>query len=189
MKYIIYCFLLLFAIHAVQGQSISSSKDLLKAGKPYFIENKGQWQSEVRFLAKISGMNAWITKSGVVYDFYKIKLDTSKPVCATGNPTADLIGIESDKSIIYGDKIKSAIIGSYSKSDKPNSSDCLITGLKKLEGVFNFFKGADSAKWVINVPIYEEVRLNNVSDGIDIRYYFDKIEGTDLNQKNGSPEI
>jgi hypothetical protein len=38
-----------------------------------FIENKGQWNPEVQFLAKMNGINAWITKSGVVYDFNKIE--------------------------------------------------------------------------------------------------------------------
>jgi len=28
----------------------------------FFIQNKGQWNPEVKFLARIGGMNAWITK-------------------------------------------------------------------------------------------------------------------------------
>lgn len=45
----------------------------LTVGKNYFIENKGQWSNEVLFVAQINGMDAWITKTGVIYDFYQIE--------------------------------------------------------------------------------------------------------------------
>ena len=31
----------------------------------YFIENKGQWPEEVKYLARIGGMDAWITDQEV----------------------------------------------------------------------------------------------------------------------------
>jgi hypothetical protein len=51
----------------------SEAQRLLDKSKSnFFIENKGQWPKEVRFLANIGGMNAWITNSGVVYDYFQI---------------------------------------------------------------------------------------------------------------------
>ena len=45
----------------------------------FFIENKGQWDKQVKFLAKLSGLNAWITDNGIVFDFYTIdKKETIK---------------------------------------------------------------------------------------------------------------
>ena len=43
-----------------------------KTNRSCFIQNKGQWDKSVLYLAKSNGMNAWITKNGVVYDYYKI---------------------------------------------------------------------------------------------------------------------
>ncbi|MBI3259636.1 MAG: hypothetical protein HYZ54_09210 [Ignavibacteriae bacterium] len=39
-----------------------------KKSSTVFIQNKGQWDNSVLFLAKIKGMNAWITKKGIRYD-------------------------------------------------------------------------------------------------------------------------
>jgi hypothetical protein len=38
--------------------------------QPYFIENKGQWGSEVKFLFRSGGMDMWITDHGVIYDIH-----------------------------------------------------------------------------------------------------------------------
>ncbi len=36
-----------------------------------FSENKGQWDSQVRFLAKSPGLNLWVTGEGLVMDNYR----------------------------------------------------------------------------------------------------------------------
>src|SRR5664279_2701209 len=57
-------------------------KDLNQVNKNFFIENKGQWPAEVKYLARVGGMNAWITNSGVVYDYFQISrnLNPSEPM-------------------------------------------------------------------------------------------------------------
>lgn len=45
-----------------------------KTTSAVFIENKGQWQSDVLFCARLNGTNVWITRDGIVYDFYKIEI-------------------------------------------------------------------------------------------------------------------
>lgn len=46
---------------------------LAKADKQFFIENKGQWPAEVLYLTRIGDLDAWITKQGVMYDFYTLE--------------------------------------------------------------------------------------------------------------------
>jgi hypothetical protein len=36
-----------------------------------FVENKGQWNSEARYRAESEGMEAWLTKAGITFNFYK----------------------------------------------------------------------------------------------------------------------
>jgi hypothetical protein len=42
----------------------------------FFIENKGQWNSNVLYLCRMKGLDAWITKSGINFTFYKNQLPT-----------------------------------------------------------------------------------------------------------------
>jgi len=41
----------------------------------YFIENKGQWNNEVRYLFKSVNYYAWITDFGVVFDYFENEMD------------------------------------------------------------------------------------------------------------------
>ncbi len=53
---------------------------LAKQSHHFFIENKGQWPKEVLYLTRINGLDAWITKQGILYTFYKIEENAiSKP--------------------------------------------------------------------------------------------------------------
>ncbi len=48
-------------------------KALSKTDKHFFIENKGQWHPDVLYLCRMGGLDAWITKYGVNYTFYKVE--------------------------------------------------------------------------------------------------------------------
>ncbi|MCS7075845.1 MAG: hypothetical protein NZ455_04010 [Bacteroidia bacterium] len=41
---------------------------LAKADRLFFIENKGQWHSDVLYLCRMGGLDFWITKYGVNYN-------------------------------------------------------------------------------------------------------------------------
>jgi hypothetical protein len=51
----------------------------------------------------------------------------------------------------------------------PGSTGIAWTPGGKLPGISNYFLGADSGKWLRNVPNYREVRGNSLYQGIDIR--------------------
>lgn len=46
----------------------------------FFIENKGQWHSDVLYLCRMGGFDAWITKYGGNYTFYKIETVQNSPL-------------------------------------------------------------------------------------------------------------
>ena len=69
--------LLLTLIASIAFANSDPNQLLQKTKSNFFIQNKGQWPKEVKYLARIGGMNAWINKYGVVYDYYKIKYDYS----------------------------------------------------------------------------------------------------------------
>ena len=78
-----FLFLMVLISPIVTGRSVSVTTEaqeaqeaqgiLSRIDRQYFIENKGQWHSDVLYLARFGGMDAWITKYGVNYTFYKLE--------------------------------------------------------------------------------------------------------------------
>jgi len=125
----------------------------------FFIENKGQWDSKVQYLARLNGLNLWITKSGVVYDFFQLKVDNDITL-RTGEPNPNF-GINK----IWGHVISSTFL---------NTNEHFTTQVfNKNQAYYNYFIGNDPAKWASFVPLYGSVQLNNIYNGIDVRYYYD----------------
>ncbi|MHB8581411.1 MAG: DUF7948 domain-containing protein [Ignavibacteriaceae bacterium] len=59
----------LFCATVSAQQTTNPQQTLNQVNQTSFIPNQGQWNPEVKFLARIGGMNAWITNSSVVYDY------------------------------------------------------------------------------------------------------------------------
>lgn len=145
MKLFIQRIFILLAFFAIYPTILLSQQDLLK-----FIENRGQWEKEVKYLLKTKSFNAWITDSALIYDYYS--LDFNK----------------DNKSIdkVKGNVISMHILGTNSKSK--------FTPTDKQTTTFNYFIGNDQNKWKSNVSIYQEVLVENIYDKINLRYYLDK---------------
>jgi hypothetical protein len=153
----------------IVGQNTSENPEaqrlLDKSKANFFIENKGQWPKEVRYLASIGGMNAWITNSGVVYDYYQI----------TGNFCHDQIRnlplnqkdeIARENTNIKGNVVKMILEGANINAESNPR------GIQ--ESYYNYFIGNNPTKWASYVKLCNEVLFEDVYPGIDIRYYFDK---------------
>ncbi|HOV92063.1 MAG TPA: SBBP repeat-containing protein [Candidatus Kapabacteria bacterium] len=126
----------------------------------FFIENKGQWDNQVQYLARLGGLNLWVTKSGVVYDYYKIERD-ERQILESGehNPRA------GEVKKMWGHIISSKFIGT--------NEHCTPQVFDQRESYYNYFIGNDTSKWASFVPLYGSVQLSNIYNNIDIRYYYD----------------
>lgn len=138
----------------------------LRIGSQVFIENKGQWPHEVKYMAKLNGLNCWITSSGIVYDFNKIekshiKLDDNKYQYM--NPMTKF----EDTSNL---KIKGQVI-KMEFEDLKNSR--IYIPQEKQKAYYNYFIGNEHSKWTSNVHLYKVVIVKDVYQNIDCRYYFD----------------
>lgn len=138
---------------------------LQKSKRLYFIENKGQWHEDVLFLCRMGGLDAWITKYGVNYSFYKIE-HKQRPEGEESQAFRSKFehGFEHEKFL--GHRVLFELQG-RNLSPKPE-------GRQKLEGYHNYFIGNDPSKHVSFVGLYGEVWVKNVYDGIDMRYYFEE---------------
>ncbi|MFN4233475.1 MAG: SBBP repeat-containing protein [Bacteroidia bacterium] len=135
---------------------------LQKTEKQFFIENKGQWHSDVLYLARLGGLDAWITKYGVNYTFFKLEEIPSN------NPQEAFMPdkFEHKDYNLIGHRVLMQL-----ENHNPHPQK---QGNQKQEGYYNYFIGNDDSKHATYVGLYKEALVKNVYEGIDIRYYFDK---------------
>lgn len=151
---------------SILPQTSPAVQDLVNnTGHSYFIENKGQWDPGVKFLARLGGMNAWITTQGIVYDFYKI--DRKYDLASSMQMTKDQKNkYEIEHTTLTGQVVNMELIGVNSNS--------INVGSNQKEGYYNYFIGNDQNKWAGNVNMYEIIEQQGTYEGIDLRYYFDE---------------
>jgi hypothetical protein len=161
---IAFCCFPLFLSAQQSIQKPAAQQMLNKSSHNFFIENKGQWPKEVRYMAKIGGMNAWITNKGVVYDYYQITRNY-KPEETMKLPRNEKEEFERQHSSMKGHVIDMVLEGANTEAKS------VPTGMQ--ESYYNYFIGNDSTKWASFVRLYSEVMIHDIYPGIDIRYYFD----------------
>lgn len=137
--------------------------DIYNSERLFFIENKGQWSADVLFLCRMNGLDAWITKKGVNYTFYKRDIAFLQ---RNLNCHFDKIEDENKSTSIIGHRVLFELHGT--------SEIFFSEGLNKQNGYYNYLIGDDFSKHTSFVSLYKEVLVKNVYDGIDIHYYFDR---------------
>ncbi len=134
-----------------------------------FIENKGQWSANIKYLAKSKNIYAWVTDSGVVYDHFQLYTDSA----------------DADKM-----RIKGSVLAMQLQNTNGN---CNHIGIGRQGTHHNYFIGSDRTAWASQVPLYNKVIAKNIYDGIDICYYFDSSEKSRIRydfelQPNADPD-
>jgi hypothetical protein len=132
---------------------------VLKAQEPvpsvqvplYFVANKGQFDSHLRFVAHAPGSEGegatfWFMPQGV-----RVALSRS---VAAGQPLEQV-----REQLAFTVRFLGASAGSN------------IRGQNLLPGKANYFLGSDPARWRQNVPIYGEVRYQDLYPHTDLRYH------------------
>ncbi len=114
-----------------------------------FEANRGQSDSEVRFLSRGNGFTAFLTPSEVVVALRRVR-----------NPGE--IGSETDLDIGYA-TVGMQFVGA---NDSP-----AVTGLDELVGRTNYFASSDPAGWYLGIPNYSKVRYSEVYPNVDLVLY------------------
>jgi hypothetical protein len=149
---------------------ISSSRALLPeekqkfqaaTGGPAFIENKGQWHPDVLYLCRLGGLDAWITKWGVSYTFFKLE---EKPSAQAREPfLREKFGRREVELI--GHRVLMKLRGCAAHPQRE--------GREMLEGYYNYLIGNDPTRHATYVRRYKEAWVKGVYAGIDMRYYLE----------------
>lgn len=130
-----------------------------------FVENRGQWPDDVRYLARLGGLNAWITTAGVTYDVHITERTDAEPGDRRMRRGPERPDDEREAVRRRGHVLQMRFLGG-------RAPETIRTGTRQ-PGVHNYFLGDDPSRWARNVPLYDEVTAVGVYEGVDARYYFD----------------
>ena len=115
-----------------------------------FEANRGQTDSQVRFLSRGSGYSLFLTSSEAILTLRK--------------PSRDRRGVETpSKPEAPSAVLRMRLVGANAKPE--------VAAMEELPSRSNYFIGNDPAKWRTNVPSYAKVRYEAVYPGVDLVYY------------------
>ncbi|MEM1044039.1 MAG: T9SS type A sorting domain-containing protein [Bacteroidota bacterium] len=126
-----------------------------------FAENNGQWADEVRFRARLGGATAWVTDDALVFDFYTLGRD--EPSTDRSRPDA----LERDN--LEALTRRGHVIAM--RFEGVGAGRAVARGPQA--GYHSYFLGDDPSRWASRVALYDEVVLEDLYDGIDLRLYDD----------------
>jgi hypothetical protein len=130
-------------------------------GGPVFIENKGQWHPDVLYLCRLGGLDAWITKWGVNYTFFKLE---EKPSSEARKPSP-LEKFGHREVELIGHRVLMKLRGCAAHPQRE--------GREMLAGYYNYLIGNDPTRHATYVRRYQEAWVKGVYAGIDMRYYLE----------------
>lgn len=130
-------------------------------GSVEFVENRGQWDSRVRFAAKATAGGIFLHNNG--FTILQHHPDDWAEV------TEAMHRHREAKEVILGPKkLRSH---AYNVSFLASNPAAVIVPDKAQAAYNNYFIGNDPAKWASNCKIYGGITVKNIYPGVDVRYY------------------
>ena len=118
--------------------------------QPRFSANKGQFHPNVEFQLDHAAGRFYFQKNKIKYHLFdKNKIHEIKH----GETDDPLVNIHTYETVFLGS----------------NSGE--VAGINEHSFHENYFIGNDSTKWANKVPVYKEIKYNNIYDGIDLHFY------------------
>ncbi|MBN1830337.1 MAG: SBBP repeat-containing protein, partial [Deltaproteobacteria bacterium] len=123
----------------------------------YFIENKGQMDSKVKFYVKTSGQTLYFTDEGIVFDLLRGEKNAGKGIegAEKGRQTKAI----SKERLVFNLGFEHARKG------------IPIEGLDRQAARINSFTGNDRSTWKTGIPTYKGVVYRGIYKGIDLKAF------------------
>ena len=124
-----------------------------------FIQNRGQWKSEVQFMANVPGGSYWLEGNQITYDFID-QTDMSRVHgIAHGEMTEEEL---ADFRIRHH---------SYRVIFEGANENINFDGKEMFRTYNNYFLGSDPEKWAGHVPLYGKIAGKSLYNKIDLITY------------------
>lgn len=126
-----------------------------------FVENKGQWDSRVKFKGEVSNGAFFIRDGGVtVLQYHPVDYANAVKLLHNSGPS-QLENNYRVRTHAFDIDFLDASTEIRTKAEKPIAS------------YNNYFYGNDQSKWAGDCKLYQAITLENVYPNIDVRYYTD----------------
>ena len=132
-------------------------------GSAEFVENKGQWDARVRYMASTSNGGVFLHGDGFTIVQHHAEDWQTMTELIHGH-------MEEVKKQILGDKIQ-VRSHAYKVEFVGGNPNAQVVPDKPLNSYNNYFIGADPSKWAANCNIFQAVTVKGVYPGVDVRYY------------------
>ena len=126
-----------------------------------FEENRGQADSQVKYLARGRGYTLFLTPKETVLGLRRPS-PAAKPEPAA-NASAVSPGLKRETGQAAEDVVRFELAGA--------SANPKMEGVEKLPGVSNYYIGNDPSRWRSGIPNYRKVVYRDAYPGIDVTYY------------------
>ena len=136
----------------------------VKAQNIEFIENKGQWDSHVKFRSEVPAGSFFIRNGG--FTVLQHNREDIKLVQEYINGHGNAQNKRSSPLVLRSH--------AYAVDFAGASNNIELIPDKPLEYYNNYFIGNDPSKWASNCKIYQGVTAKNMYPGVDVRFYTDK---------------
>ncbi|MCQ2271058.1 MAG: gliding motility-associated C-terminal domain-containing protein [Bacteroidales bacterium] len=149
--------ILFFAIiFCCSASALGHQRDSLESKSLEFIANKGQWEKQIIYKAKLNGGAFFAEKDRITFVFLDQK-QLSQFYEAKFDPTLQFEG-NIDASYYH-----TQFVGC--------NSDVIIEGIAEQSHYHNYFLGRNRQHWVNHVPLFKQIKYDNLYNGIDLIYY------------------
>jgi hypothetical protein len=144
-----------FSQHTAQIPIARQSGSGTIASLPLFFEaNRGQTDPRVRFLSRASGYTLFLTPTEITL------VESKTPAVSRHKPQAS----------VENSKTPPAVVRMKLAGSNPSPE---LTGVDELPGKVNYLVGNDPRAWHTGVPLYSQVREQQVYPGVDLVFHGD----------------
>lgn len=129
-----------------------------------FIENKGQWDPQVKYMSSAGSGSFFLTEKGFTITQYNPEDFENIKIRMHEEKQSGTVNRQIAKDSIHTDSYSVHFL---------NSQTPVIVPDKEVPSINNYFIGNDPSKWASNCKIYLGVTYKNIYPNIDLRYYTD----------------
>jgi gliding motility-associated-like protein len=122
-----------------------------------FIENKGQWETNIRYMAKIGGGKVWLQKNAFTFDLIN-QADFEK-----------LHQLHHRKATVAPMEVMHR--HAFHIQFSGTNPDVKINAEDKSDFYHNYYLGNDASKWVSKAGLYGIINYENLYPGIDAKIH------------------
>ncbi|MFH2056440.1 MAG: SBBP repeat-containing protein [bacterium] len=130
-----------------------------------FVPNGGQWPDSIRFATQLDGCRWWFTDNGFYADLIG-GADSHVDSSWGGLLQADACG--RLQSLAHKTQSQRMLV---SIQFAGRNSDCRPQAAQRGEPCYSFLIGDDTAAWVKSLPVYGELRYEEVYAGVTLRFF------------------